>query len=179
MKFTRAKFFSFIAAIAAMVVLTGSAIAGDWIHTGSGIRVKTILIVDVNVYSISHSMKEKPAEKSKSAVINADVDKKFDCKMLRDLEAEKLKNALSEAYAKNGYTDKAKIGKVLGAFTSDLKEGQTFSIKYDAAAKTTTFTANGQGSVTVDGVDFMKGTWSIWFGNIDQKNLGNQLISKL
>lgn len=179
MKFTRAKFFSFLAAIAAMVVLTGTAIAADWIHTGSGVRVKTILIVDVNVYSISHFMQERPAEKSKKAVIDADVNKKFECKMMRDLEGEKLKNALKEAYAKNNYTDKAKIGKVLGAFSGDLKEGQKFSIKYDAAAKTTTITVDGQGSVTVDGVDFMKGTWSIWFGNIDQKKLGDQLISKL
>ncbi len=179
MKFSRAKFFSFIAAIAAMVVLTGTAIAGDWIHTGSGTRVKTIVIVDVNVYSINHFMKEKPAEKSKSAVINADVDKKFECKLLRDVAGDKLKTAMEEAYAKNNYTDKAKIAKVLTAFPAELKEGQKFVVSYDAAAKTTTFAIGGQGSVTVDGLDFMKGTWSIWLGNIDQKNLGNQLISKL
>ncbi|HRI67770.1 MAG TPA: chalcone isomerase family protein [Polyangium sp.] len=179
MKFTRAKFFSFLAAIAAMFVVSGAAIADDWLHTGSGIRVKTILVVDVNVYSISHFMSQRPAEKSKSAVIEADVNKKFECKMLRDLEGEKLKTALKDAYAKNNYTDQAKIGKVLGAFTGDLKEGQRFSIKYDAEKKTTTFNVDGQGSVTVDGADFMKGTWSIWFGNIDQKNLGNQLIAKL
>jgi Chalcone isomerase-like len=179
MKFTRAKFFSFLAAIAAMFVLSGTAIAEDWIHTGNGIRVKTILVVDVNVYSISHFMSQRPAEKSKSAVIEADVNKKFECKMLRDLEGEKLKNALKEAYAKNNYTDQGKIGRVLGAFTGDLKEGQKFSINYNAEKKTTTFVVDGQGSVTVDGTDFMKGTWSIWFGNIDQKNLGNQLIAKL
>ena len=179
MKFTRAKFFSFIAAIAAMVVLTGSAVAGDWIHTGSGIRVKTIVVVDVNVYSINHFMKERPAEKSKAAVINADVDKKFDCKLLRDVEGEKLRTAMKEAYAKNGYTDTAKIAKVLTAFPAELKEGQKFSVKYDAAAKTTTFAIDGQGSVSVEGVDFMKGTWSIWLGKIDQSKLGDQLISKL
>ncbi len=179
MKLTRAKFFSFLAAIAAMVVLTGTAIAGDWIHTGSGIRVKTILVVDVNVYSINHYMKEKPAEKSKAAVINADVDKKFECKLLRDIEGEKLRTARKDAYAKNNYTDTTKINKVLTAFPNELKEGQTFTIKYDAAAKTTTFTIAGQGSVTVDSIEFMKGTWSIWFGNIDQKKLGDQLISKL
>jgi hypothetical protein len=179
MQFTRAKFFSFLAALAAMVVLTGTALAADWIHTGSGVRVKTIVFVDVNVYSISHSMQERPAEKSKKAVIDADVNKKFEMKMMRDIDGEKMKTALKEAYAKNNYTDQAKIGKVLAAFTGDLKEGQKFSIKYDAAAKTTTISVDGQGSVTVDGADFMKGTWSIWFGNIDQKNLGNQLISKL
>lgn len=179
MKFTRAKFFSFLAAIAAMVVLSGSAIAGDWIHTGSGIRVKTILFIDVNVYTINHFMKEKPAEKSKAAVVNAEVDKKFECKLLRDIEGEKLRTAMKEAYARNNYTDKAKIEKVLTAFPAELKEGQAFSIKYDAAAKTTTFSIAGQGSVTVDGSDFMKGTWNIWFGVIDQKKLGDQLISKL
>ncbi len=179
MQLTRAKFFSFLAAIAAMVVLTGTALASDWIHTGSGIRVKTIVFVDVNVYSMNHYMKEKPAEKSKTAVINAEVDKKFECKMLRDVEGEKLQTAMKEAYAKNGYTDTTKINKVLTAFPKELKEGNTFSVKYDAAAKTTTFTIASQGSVVVEGVDFMKGTWSIWFGNIDQKKLGDQLISKL
>jgi hypothetical protein len=179
MKFSRAKFFSFLAAIAAMVVLTGTAIASDWTLTGSGIRVKTILIVDVNVYSISHFMQQAPSEKSKRAVIDMDVNKKFECKMLRDLDGEKLKTALTEAYAKNGYTDQAKIGKILGAFPKELKEGQKFSINYDADKKATTFNIAGQGSVTVDGVDFMKGTWSIWFGKIDQAKLGDQLISKL
>lgn len=179
MKMSRSSFLSFLAMLGTMLMITGTSLAGDWIHTGSGTRVKTILFVDVNVYSISHSMMERPAEKSKSAVINADVNKKFDCKMLRDLEGEKLKSALKEAYAKNNYTDQAKIGKVLGAFTGDLKEGQKFSINYNAEKKTTTFTVDGQGAVTVDGVDFMKGTWSIWFGNIDQKKLGDQLISKL
>jgi len=179
MKFSRAKFFSLIAAVATTVALSGSAIAADWIATGSGIRVKTIVIVDVNVYSISHSMQQAPAEKSKRAVIDMDVNKKFDCKMLRDLDGEKLKTALKEAYAKNGYTDEAKIGKVLGAFTGDLKEGQRFSIKYDAEKKTTTFNVDGQGSVSVEGADFMKGTWSIWFGKIDQPKLGDQLMSKL
>lgn len=179
MQLTRAKFFSFLAAIAAMVVLTGTALASDWIFTGEGIRVKTIVVVDVNVYSIKHYMKEKPSEKSKTAVINAEVDKKFECKMLRDVAGEKLQTAMKEAYAKNGYTDTAKINKVLTAFPAELKEGNTFSVKYDAAAKTTTFTIASQGSVTVEGVDFMKGTWSIWFGNIDQKKLGNELISKL
>lgn len=179
MKFTRAKFFSFLAAIAAMFVLSGAAIADDYIFTGKGIRVKTVLIVDVNVYEISHFMTQRPAEKSKRAVIDADVSKKFECKMLRDLDGEKLKTALKDAYAMNGYTDQAKIGTILRAFTGDLKEGQKFSIKYDASKKSTTFAVDGKGSVTVDGVDFMKGTWSIWFGKIDQPKLGDALISKL
>ncbi len=179
MKFSRSKFLSFIALMGTMLMLSATSFASDFITTGSGIRVKTILFVDVNVYSISHSMAQLPAEKSKRAVIESDVNKKFNCKMMRDLDNEKLKTALKDAYAMNGYTDQAKIGKVLAAFTGEMKEGQTFSISYDAAAKTTTFSVPGQGSVTVDGSDFMKGTWSIWFGKIDQPKLGDQLISKI
>jgi hypothetical protein len=37
----------------------------------------------------------------------------------------------------------------------------------------------GQGAASVDGVDFMKAVWSIWFGKIDQPSLGDQLISRI
>ena len=67
--------------------------------------------------------------------------------------------------------------------TASLKKAKAlvnlFSVKYDAAAKTTTFTIASQGSGVVEGGDFMKGTWSIWFGNIDQPKLGAELISRL
>ena len=178
MKMSRSKFISLFLALTTLL-FSAVSFGGDWIHTGSGIRVKTILIVDVNVYSISHFMHQLPSTKSKRAVIDMETGKKFECKMLRDLEGEKLKSALKDAYAMNGYTDRAKIDKILNAFNGDLKEGQRFSINYDNDKKSTTFTVEGQGSVGVDGVDFMKATWSIWFGKIDQPKLGDQLISKI
>lgn len=178
MNMSRSKFISLFLALTTLL-LSAASFGGDFTHTGSGIRVKTILIVDVNVYSISHFMQQLPSSKSKRAVIDMETNKKFECKMLRDLEGEKLKTALRDAYAMNGYSDQAKIGKILNAFKGDLKEGQRFSIKYDNDKKATTFVVDGQGSVTVEGVDFMKATWSIWFGKIDQPKLGDQLISKI
>jgi hypothetical protein len=178
MNMSRSKFISLFIALTAMLVSAVS-FGSDWIHTGTGIRVKTILVVDVNVYQISHFMQQLPATKSKRAVIDMETAKKFECKMLRDLDAEKLKTALKDAYAMNGYTDQSKIGTILNAFRGDLKEGQKFSIKYDNDKKETTFAVDGQGSITVGGVDFMKATWSIWFGKIDQPRLGDQLISKI
>jgi hypothetical protein len=124
-------------------------------------------------------MQQLPDVKSKRAVIDIDTNKKFECKMLRDLDGDKLKTALKDAYAMNGYTDQAKIGTILNAFKGELKEGQRFSINYDSAKRETTFNVDGKGSVTVAGIDFMKGTWSIWFGKIDQPKLGDQLISKI
>ena len=80
----------------------------------------------------------------------------------------------------NGVSDAGRIGQFLGAFTGDLKEGQFVTITYDPGAKATTIhVLGGGGSATIPGADFMKATWSIWFGKIDQPSLGDALISKL
>ena len=38
---------------------------------------------------------------------------------------------------------------------------------------------SGDGNVTVPGVDFMRGVSSIWFGKINQPELGDALISRI
>jgi hypothetical protein len=146
-------------------------------HTGDGIRYKKIAFINIKVYAIDHAMKDLPAQKSKQAVIDADVDKQFHWKMLRSVDAEKIQNALREAYAKNGYNDAAKINALVGSIAKELKQGDSVTIRYDAAKKATTITSPA-GSATVPGEEFMKATWSIWFGKIDQKDLGDELIEK-
>ena len=148
-----------------------------YFHTGDGIRYKKIAFINIKVYEIEHAMKDLPQQKSKQAVIDADVDKKFSWKMLRTVDAEKIRNALREAYAKIGYGDAGKINAVVDSITKELKSGDNVTIKYDAAKKSTTITSPA-GSATVGGEDFMKATWKIWFGNIDQKNLGDELLDR-
>jgi len=148
-----------------------------YFHTGDGIRYKKVAFINVKVYSIEHAMKDLPPQKSKQAVIDANVDKKFSWKMLRSVDAEKIRNALREAYAKNGYNDAGKINAFVDSITKELKEGDAVTIKYDAAKQATTITSPA-GSATVPGEEFMKATWKIWFGNIDQKNLGDQLLDR-
>ena len=148
-----------------------------YFHTGDGIRYKKIAFINIKVYSIDHYMKDLPPQKSKQAVIDADVDKRISWKMLRTVEAEKIKNALREAYAKNGYGDAAKISSFVDSITKELKQGDNVTIKYDAATKATTITSPA-GSATVAGEEFMKATWKIWFGKIDQPDLGDHLIDR-
>ena len=148
-----------------------------YFHTGDGIRVKKVAFIHVKVYAIDHYMKDLPPQKSKQAVIDADVDKRFSWKMLRSVDAEKIKNALREAYAKNGYADAGKINPFVDSIAKELKEGDAVTIKYDAAKKTTTITSPA-GSATIPGEAFMKATWSIWFGQIDQKDLGDSLLNR-
>jgi hypothetical protein len=179
MNLVRSKTTVLLATLVAVLLATMSAWAdGDWKLTGSGTRVKTIAIVDVNVYAISHYMKEIPATKTKQAVIDADTDKKFVWTMKRDVDNEKISKALTEAFAMNGYTDAGKIASFMGAFKSELKEKATVTISYDSTKKETTVKTDS-GSATIGGVDFMKGVWSIWFAKIDQPKLGDALISQL
>ncbi len=150
-----------------------------YFHTGDGVRTKSLIIGSVDVYAIGHDMKQLPATKSKQAVIDLDTGKRFTWQMKRSVSAEKIQNALREAYAKNGYRDDAKIGQFLGVFTAELKEQQFVTITYDADKKTTTLQVQGGGTTSVAGLDFMKATWSIWFGKIDQSSLSDALISKI
>lgn len=152
--------------------------ADGWFHTGDGVRVKKV-VFNFDVYAIGHDMKELPPTKSKQAVIDMDTDKRFTWRMLRDVEHDKIQNALTEAFAMNGYSDQSKIGPYIGAFSGDFKKGQTVTIQYSAAAKTVTVTVQGGGTATVPGVDFMKAVWSIWFAKIDQPSLGDALIKNL
>lgn len=179
MRLLRTKSPVLFAALAAIFLAATSLFAeGDYTLTGSGIRVKSIAFIDVNVYAISHYMKQLPPAKSKQAVIDMETGKKFVLTMKRDVDHEKIVGALKEAYARNGYTDSAKIGQLMGVLKSELKENASVSIVYDADKKATTMSAAGA-STTVAGVDFMKATWSIWFGKIDQPKLADQLLAKL
>ncbi len=148
-------------------------------NTGSGVRTKSVAFLNVKVYSISHAIKQLPTEKSKRAMIDMDADKKFTWRMMRDVDAGKIQDALREAYKMNGYNDSAKIATLMSAFNKELTEGSFVTIAYNATTKSTWIGVSGGGSATVPGVDFMKATWSIWFGKIDQPSLGDAMISNM
>jgi hypothetical protein len=171
----------FVLAAVASMALPAAALerGGDgYYHTGDAVRVKKVAFIKIKVYSIEHAMKDLPPAKSKQAVIDADVDKRFSWKMLRTVDAEKIRNALREAYEMNGYGDGAKVKAFVQALAAkELKEGDAVTIRYDAAKKETTISGPG-GSATVAGEDFMKATWKIWFGKIDQPDLGDHLIDR-
>jgi hypothetical protein len=178
MHLVRTKAPAILTVFAALLLAVTSLWADDYKLTGTAIRVKSVAFIDVNVYQISHYMKAFPAAKSKQAVIDLETDKKFSWTMMRDVDHEKIIKALKDAYDMNGYKNNIKIGRFIAAFKSELKEKSNVTIVYNAEKKETTVTTGG-GSATVEGVDFMRATWSIWLGKIDQSKLGDQLISKL
>ncbi len=176
--------FLFTMLLAAVLALSTSAFADGWIFTGSSVRTKSVGPFTAKVYSIRHDMKDKPAQKSKQAVIDAKVDKRFTWSMLRDVDAKKIQNALREAFQMNGYGDQGKIGQFVGAFSQEeVKEAKggapSVVITYNADKQTTTIWVKDGGSASIGGEDFMKAVWSIWFGKIDQPSMGDQLIANL
>jgi hypothetical protein len=180
MNFRPALVFSTLLAFALVLGLATSAFADAWVHTGDAVRTKSVGPFTAKVYAIRHDMKERPAQKSKAAVIAAAVDKKFTWRMLRDVDSKKIQNALKDAFAQNGYGDQGKIGQFVGAFDKEeVKENSAVVITYDAAKQSTTIWVQHGKSATIAGEDFMKAAWSIWFGKIDQPSMGDQLISKL
>jgi hypothetical protein len=180
MQSARTKSPAFLAVLAVFLLAVTSLFAqSKYTLTGSSIRVKTIAFIDINVYQISHYMTQLPAAKSKQAVADLDTSKKFVWTMLRDVDHDKIVNALKDAYAMNGYSDAGKIGQFVGAFKGELKEKSRVIIEYNADKKETTLTVDGGGKTSVGGVDFMKATWRIWLGKIDQPKLGDELISKI
>jgi hypothetical protein len=169
----------------ALVLLTLSATSfgleakDGWYHTGDSVRKKTVVFVPVKVYAIGHDMRCLPSAKTKQAVIDADCDKRFTLRMLMSVDQSKIVNALREAYALNGYGDAAKINAAMAAFTAALTDNAYITFTYDSANKRTTVYEQNGGTAVVPGVEFMKGTWSIWLGKIDPPSIGDELIANL
>ena len=162
---------------AALLAVT-ALFAAEFTTTGSGIRVKKIAFVKVQVYSLTHQIAGTMPEKSATAVMNADVDKRFILTMKRDIDSQKIVAAINDAYAMNGYANKANQNTLFGVLSGDMKTGDQLIITYNAANKTTTSSYKGK-TASVAGVDFMKATWAIWFGKIDQPGLTQALIANM
>jgi hypothetical protein len=184
MQLTRRRTLQLITAAGVLVLAPRLAVAlerepGGMYRTGSGVRVKHVGPFSAKVYAISHYMRELPSSKSKAAVIAMDTDKSLSWRLLRDLELKQIRDALRDGFAMNGYTDRAKIDQFLNAFTKPVPEKTLITIAYTSATKSTTIAVAGDGTATIPGDDFMRGTWSIWFGKIDQPDLGDALIQRI
>lgn len=168
----------------ALLALTNFALAAElaangYYRTGEAVREKHIAMVNVKVYRITHEMKKLPLVRSKQAMIDINTDKAFTMTMLRDVESDKIQKALREAFAMNGYQDQAKIDQFISAFgkQKQLKKDTAVVIAYNADTQVTTVSTSPTERVSIPGYDFMKATWSIWFGKIDDPHIGDALMA--
>lgn len=150
-----------------------------WIHTGEGVREKNLALVQIQAYAISHWIRTRPPAVTRSAMIDLEADKQFTLRMLRNVGAGRMKGMFRDSFVLNGYRDQARIEAFLAALTRDLAKGDQITIAYTQQGATTSISLHGGGTATVQGKDFMRATWSIWFGQSDQPALGEALVSKL
>jgi hypothetical protein len=150
-----------------------------FVRTGEGVQTASHWPFTVDVFVIAHEIKTVPDVKTRQAMIELDVDKRFSLRMLRDLDAAKLRSGLRDGYRRNGYSDGERMDRLFAGVPDGLPKGKRMSIGYDAAAKETRLVVDGAATATVDGVAFMKATWSIWFGKSKPATLGDELVKEL
>jgi hypothetical protein len=168
-----------LAVVASASTLARAGQPDGFSRTGSGIQTANHWPFTIEVFAISHECKRPPARKTRQAMIELEADKRFSLRMLRDIDAAKLRAGLRDGYRRNHYDDDARIGQFLSALSGALPQGKQLWITYDASRKSTRLTVDGGGTAVVDGPTFMKATWSIWFGLSKPAELGDALIKDL
>ncbi len=150
-----------------------------WFVTGSATRLDG---ADGRTkdYTLVHEMRVLPRAKTKRAVIDAEVDKRFTWRLHRALPCAAVKTSLRDGFARNAFTNTAKISQIANTCSGPtLKAGAQVVIAYAASTRTTTFWVEGMGTASVVGTDFMKAVWSLWLGNVSQPKLGESLVARL
>jgi hypothetical protein len=169
------------ALFAALAPAAGAAVRGPdgFYRTGSAIQTANHWPFTIQVFAIWHETRELPPSKDRRAMIDLDTDKRFSLRMLRELDAERLRGGLREGLCRNGFTDDAIVGRFLAPLQGTLANGRAIWIEYDANAKRTRLVVDGGGSSSVDGAEFMRATWSVWFGKSSPSGLGDELLGEM
>jgi hypothetical protein len=151
---------------------------GGFVRTGEGIKSLRIGTLDVRVYVVRHDMRQLPAVRSRKALIEADVDKRFTLRLLRDMEAHHLQETLRDALLQNGSDDPVRIRAFLAGLSRDVKAGTHVVVSYDARTRTTSLAVDGVVGSTVESFRFMTEVWSVWLGKGEAAALAEALVGR-
>ncbi|PIE18622.1 MAG: hypothetical protein CSA66_04510 [Proteobacteria bacterium] len=142
---------------------------------GMGIREATAF--NVNVYVAALYLPEKT--KSASKVINDDVDKKLVLHFVRDVDRSDIVEAWTDSFKKNGAISSQKAGLIkLNGWMRDMKEGDKMVYTY-VPGEGVTILVKGVNKGTIEGADFMKAFFKIWFADPPNQGLKDGLLGKI
>jgi len=152
-------------------------VAGKPLHLmGMGLRKKLWFKVYLASFYLEH-----PTEDGAQA-ISSDQIKQVRMHMLRDLERDKIVEAVQEGFQKNSGPDMPRLRARLDSFLKaipDLKGGQQILITY--LPGTGTVLKAGQGEeITIPGKDFADALFSVWLGKqpVDDDLKGEMLRNR-
>lgn len=130
---------------------------------GLGIRQATVL--NFNVYVAGLYLEKKTGDAK--AIIDSDAPKQILMHFIRDVSADDIREAYDEGFEKNAG---GKLGaiearvKKLNGWMADMKKGDRMSITY-VPGKGTTVNIRGKDQGTIEGADFAKVMFAIFFGS--------------
>jgi len=152
-------------------------VAGKPLHLmGMGLRKKLWF----KVYLASFYL-EQPTDDGAQA-ISSDQIKQVRMHMLRDLERDKIVEAVQEGFQKNSGPDMPRLQSRLNSFLKaipDLKGGQQILITYFPGTGTVLKAGRGD-EITVPGKDFADALFSVWLGKspVDDDLKGEMLRNR-
>ncbi len=130
---------------------------------GAGLRTATFL--NVKVYAAGLYVENTSQDSGE--VISSDQTKRVRMSMLRDLEKEKIVDAITEGFEKNAKSQlpalQARLNKLTAAIPAELKKGDELVLTYVPGKGTRIETKGGQ-ELTVEGKDFADALFSVWLG---------------
>jgi hypothetical protein len=127
---------------------------------GMGLRTKFI----VKVYVLGLYLENTTTDAN--AILAADAPRKAEMHMLRDVEKNKITEAIHDGFEKNSHDKMGELQPMLVKFNTaipDLKEGQVLSFTY-VPGKGTTVQGAAQAPVTIEGKLFADALWGTWLG---------------
>jgi len=152
-------------------------VAGKPLHLmGMGLRKKLWFKVYLASFYLEH-----PADEAAQA-ISSDQVKQVRMHMLRDLERDKIVEAVQEGFQKNSGPDMPRLQDRLDRFLKaipDLKGGQQIVITYLPGSGTLVKAGRGE-EITIPGKDFADALFSVWLGNhpVDDDLKGEMLRNR-
>jgi hypothetical protein len=145
----------------------------DLVLNGIGIRRATIFKVKVYYGGLYIDKKSKDAE----AVLNSPFPKQIIMNFVHDVDAKKLRNGFSdamEAANKNHAEFKSHMEK-FNSHIADVVKGDKIIVYF--LADGVIVNANGKVSEKINGSEFSKALFSIWFINVADEGLRKGLLS--
>lgn len=129
---------------------------------GVGIRKKLIISVYLGALYL-----EKPAKTGENVIAAAQTKRILMHFLYSEVTADQIVEAWNEGFANNSPDAvaalKDKIARFNGFFTAPLKKGDTIAVTYIPGTGTEV-SLNGSVKGVIDGEDFMKAVFAIWFG---------------
>jgi hypothetical protein len=165
------------------ILLAMATVAGaqEWKLTGQAtVSVNIPVLGDLKIYDCRHEMKKWPSAQWPAAIRAQDVDKRIVWTILRESPKGRLAQGLRLRLGDNDFRDDPRMEQMLSAFPDPIPAGARVVFDYQAQKDSTSISCASLAPVQVQGKDFMRALWGMYFGRGEwAERYGNALLKEL